>query len=127
MQANRPRDTAPEKALRAAVHRLGLRYRVGIRPIPQVRRTGDLVFTRCKVVVLLDGCFWHGCPEHHTVAKTHPDYWASKVRENQLRDRETDQLFGEHGWLVIRIWEHENPIDAAQRVAVAVRERRIAL
>jgi DNA mismatch endonuclease (patch repair protein) len=122
MQANKSRDTAPEKALRSAVHRMGLRYRVGIRPIKRSRRTGDLVFTRARVVVLLDGCFWHGCPEHHTIAKTNADYWAGKVRENQLRDRDTDRLFGEEGWHVVRVWEHENPETAARRVASVVNE-----
>ena len=121
MRSNRPRDTAPERALRSAVHALGLRYRVGMRPIPALRRTGDLVFTRAHVVVFLDGCFWHGCPEHHTVAKTNAAYWADKVTQNRERDRETDRLLGDAGWLVLRVWEHESPTDAAGRVAALVR------
>jgi DNA mismatch endonuclease, patch repair protein len=72
------------------VHALGLRYCVGVRPIRGLRRTGDLVFTRARVVVFLDGCFWHGCPDHHTVAKTNAAYWADKVVQNRLRDQETD-------------------------------------
>jgi DNA mismatch endonuclease (patch repair protein) len=83
-----------------------------------------MVFTRAKVVVFLDGCFWHGCPVHHTVAKTHADYWADKVRQNRLRDVETDRLLTEAGWQVLRVWEHEDPAGAAKRVAIAVRERR---
>src|SRR5690242_1595504 len=70
MRANRGRDTAPELAVRRAVHRLGLRYRVSARPIASLRRTADLVFPRQRVAVFVDGCFWHGCPVHHTVAKT---------------------------------------------------------
>ena len=120
MQSNRPRDTAPERALRSAVHALGLRYRVGLRPIPGLRRTGDLVFTRARVVVFLDGCFWHGCPAHHTVAKTNAGYWADKVLQNRRRDLETDRLLANAGWLVLRVLEHEAPADAALRVAALV-------
>jgi DNA mismatch endonuclease, patch repair protein len=120
MQANKSHDTVPEKALRSAIHRMGLRYRVGIRPVKQIRRTGDLVFTRARVVVLVDGCFWHGCPEHYTIAKTNAEYWAGKLQENQVRDRETDRLFTEAGWQVIRVWEHEDPELAAQRISVVV-------
>ena len=123
MQSNRPRDTAPERALRSAVHALGLRYRVGLRPVPGLRRTGDLVFTRARVVVFLDGCFWHGCPAHHTVAKTNAAYWADKLVENRRRDLETDRLLTDAGWRVMRVWEHEDPAQAAMRVAAAVREQ----
>ena len=79
MQSNRGRDTKPELALRRAVHALGLRYRVSVRPLPALRRTADLVFTKAKVAVFMDGCFWHGCPEHHTKAATNSEYWAKKV------------------------------------------------
>jgi DNA mismatch endonuclease, patch repair protein len=123
MQSNRPRDTAPERALRSAVHALGLRYRVGLQPIPALRRTGDLVFTRARVVVFLDGCFWHGCPAHHTVAKTNAAYWADKVVQNKRRDLETDRLLTDAGWLVLRVWEHEAPAEAALRVAALVHEQ----
>jgi DNA mismatch endonuclease (patch repair protein) len=124
MQANKGRDTKPELALRRAVHGLGLRYRVSVRPLSAVRRTADLVFTRAKVAVFLDGCFWHGCPEHHTKSATNAAYWAEKVRRNRLRDAETDRLLAEAGWRVVRIWEHEDPIEAGQRVAETVQERR---
>lgn len=121
MRSNRPRDTAPERALRSAVHALGLRYRVGMRPVSGLRRTGDLVFTRARVVVFLDGCFWHGCPAHHTIAKTNADYWADKLIRNRRRDLETDRLLADAGWIVLRVWEHENPAEAALRIAAVVR------
>jgi len=124
MQANKGRDTKPELALRRAVHALGLRYRVSTRPLPQVRRTADLTFTRAKVAVFLDGCFWHGCPDHHTKSATNSEFWAEKVRRNRERDQETDRLLGEAGWSVVRIWEHESPEEGAARVAQVVRERR---
>src|SRR5690606_30154578 len=114
MQANRSRDTKPELAVRRAAHAFGLRYRVASRPLPGLRRTADLVFTKAKVAVFADGCFWHGCPEHHTKAKTNAAYWASKVERNRARDRETTLLLEEKGWVVLRFWEHENPEEAAR-------------
>lgn len=125
MQSNKGRDTKPEVALRSAVHALGLRYRVGTRPVGQVRRTADLVFTRAKVAVFLDGCFWHGCPEHHTVAVTNAKFWADKVQGNRARDRDTDQRLSEAGWACVRVWEHEDPAEAALRIKAIVTERRI--
>jgi DNA mismatch endonuclease (patch repair protein) len=121
MQANRGRDTKPELALRSAVHALGMRYRVGLRPVTQVRRTADIVFTRAKVAVFLDGCFWHGCPEHHRPAKKNSEFWDSKIKGNIARDTDTDTRLREAGWRVIRVWEHEEPIAAAQRVQLMVR------
>ncbi|MCK9868104.1 very short patch repair endonuclease [Nocardiopsis dassonvillei] len=126
MQANRSRDTAPELALRRAVHARGLRYRVAARPIKELRRTADLVFTRARVAVFLDGCFWHGCPKHHTIAVRNGEYWASKVERNRVRDADTDRRLGEAGWTVVRVWEHEDPLDAAGRVETAVAEARQA-
>jgi DNA mismatch endonuclease, patch repair protein len=117
MQGNKGRDTRPELALRSAVHRLGLRYRVGIRPVPELRRTADIVFPGRKVAVFLDGCFWHGCPDHHRPATRNSDFWTSKVEQNKARDADTDRRLSEHGWTVIRVWEHEDPQDAADRIA----------
>ncbi|MEU8347786.1 very short patch repair endonuclease [Spirillospora sp. NPDC048832] len=125
MQSNKSRDTKPELALRRAVHALGLRYRVAKRPLPKVRRTADLVFTKVKVAVFMDGCFWHGCPQHHTKSATNAAYWADKVERNRERDAETDRLLREAGWTVIRIWEHEDPTEAASRIASKVAERRL--
>lgn len=124
MRANRGRDTRPELALRRAVHALGLRYRVSARPIPAVRRTADLVFPRAKVAVFLDGCFWHGCPEHHTVAVTNAAFWAEKVETNRRRDRDTDRRLDEAGWVSVRVWEHRDPQQAADEVRAVVAARR---
>lgn len=126
MRSNKGRDTRPELALRSAVHALGLRYRVSVRPIEGLRRTADLVFPRLKVAVFLDGCFWHGCPEHHTRAATNTEYWANKVIQNQRRDRETDFRLSDEGWTVLRFWEHEDPGEAAARIHEVVRLRRQA-
>ncbi|WP_211372275.1 very short patch repair endonuclease [Mycolicibacterium grossiae] len=123
MQSNKSRDTKPELALRSAVHKLGLRYRVDTRPLTTMRRRADLVFTRAKVAVFLDGCFWHGCPVHHTKAAANATFWADKVTTNRARDRDTDARLAEAGWVSVRIWEHEDPAEAAARVRDVVRGR----
>jgi DNA mismatch endonuclease (patch repair protein) len=123
MKANRSRDTKPELALRSAVHRLGLRYRVDTPPIQGLRRRADLVFTKARVAVFSDGCYWHGCPEHYRAARRNEEFWSDKIIKNQERDRDTDERLLSAGWLVIRVWEHEDPAEAAERVAKAVYSR----
>lgn len=115
--SNRRRDTRPELNLRRAVHRLGLRYYVDRAPLRSLaRRRADLVFPRLKVAVYLDGCFWHGCPEHHTVSATNAEFWATKVEKNRARDADTNRCLEEAGWTVIRVWEHEDPAVAAVEI-----------
>jgi len=123
MRGNRSRDTKPELALRSAVHAVGLRYRVAARPLADLPRTADLVFRPARVAVFMDGCFWHGCPAHHTKATTHAQFWAQKVERNMQRDRDTDTRLAAAGWLPVRVWEHEDPIEAARRVVDLVRMR----
>lgn len=123
MKSNKGRDTKPEMALRSAVHALGLRYRVSGRPLKELRRTADLVFPKVRVAVFLDGCFWHGCPEHHSVAVTNADFWAKKVAGNIERDRDTDMRLVEAGWVSVRVWEHEDPLEAARRIHEVVSAR----
>ncbi len=117
------RDTKPELALRRAVWRLGLRYRVDVAPIPG-RRRADLVFTRANVAVYVDGCFWHSCPQHATVPKANREWWVAKLQANVARDRDTDARLAERGWVVIRVWEHEDVDKAARQIAGTVRTRR---
>jgi DNA mismatch endonuclease (patch repair protein) len=120
MKSNTGRDTKPELELRRAVHARGLRYFVNRRPMREVRRTADLLFPRLRVAVFLDGCFWHGCPEHHTIAKTNAAFWADKVATNRRRDGDTNARLEAAGWTVIRVWEHE-PVDrAATRIVEIV-------
>lgn len=121
MQGNRGRDTKPELAIRREVHRRGLRYFVDRAPLQGFRRRADLVFPRVRVAVFVDGCFWHGCPKHHTVAKTNAAFWAEKVRLNRSRDLETTETLMRSGWMVLRIWEHEDVMGAADRIEAAVR------
>ena len=116
MQGNRSRDTKPELAVRRLVHSRGLRYRVCVRPLPLVRRTADLVFFRARVAVFIDGCYWHGCPLHHRLAKANADYWSAKVLGNATRDQETTKILESEGWTVLRFWEHEEPVAVAARI-----------
>jgi len=123
MQATGRRDTAPELALRRELHRRGLRYRVEVRLPELPRRRMDIVFTKARLVVLVDGCFWHGCPQHATTARANADYWAAKLAANRNRDRDSDQRLTETGWTVLRVWEHEPPAHAADRVEAHLLKR----
>ncbi len=123
MSRQATRDTAPEMEVRRHLHAAGLRYRVHTRPLPELRRTADIVFRGARVAVLVDGCFWHSCPEHGTAPVTDGEWWAAKLSRNVERDADTDRQLTDAGWLVIRVWEHEDPVDAAERVARAVRSR----
>lgn len=123
MRANRSRDTGPELALRTILHRRGLRYRVDA-PLPQHRRRrSDLLFTRARIAVFVDGCFWHGCPEHAKPPSANGPFWAAKIARNRERDRETDAMLEAAGWLSLRFWEHESPAQAADRVEREWRSR----
>lgn len=124
MLGNKSRNTKPELALRRAIHAMGLRYRVSMRPDPSLRRTADVVFTSVRVAVFVDGCFWHACPEHGSRPRVNPDYWEPKLRANRLRDAETDALLCALGWTVVRVWEHEDVKEASVRVATEVSARR---
>ncbi|WP_328527400.1 very short patch repair endonuclease [Nocardioides sp. NBC_00368] len=117
MRANRSRDTSPELALRRLLHASGLRFRVDM-PLPiDRRRRADLVFTKVGLYVFVDGCFWHGCPVHFVRPKTRTDFWMSKIEGNQGRDNDTNRRLRELGHTVIRVWEHEDPVDAAELIA----------
>ena len=121
MRAQKRRDTGAEIALRRELHRRGLPYRVDVAPIPGLRRRADIVFTRSRTAVFIDGCYWHGCPDHATRPRANADWWAVKLDANVARDRDTDQRLAAAGWLVIRAWEHEEPWIVANRVERAVR------
>jgi DNA mismatch endonuclease (patch repair protein) len=123
MQGNRSRDTRPELAVRSAVHKLGLRYRVSARPLANLRRSADLVFRGPQIAVFVDGCYWHGCPEHYIPARSNANYWNEKIERNRARDADTDAQLLDAGWLPIRVWAHENPEKAAHDIAAAVAAR----
>lgn len=124
MSRQRSRDTHVEMALRRELHRLGLRYRVHRRPVPAVRREADVLFGPARVAVFVDGCFWHGCPEHATWPRRNAEFWRTKIEGNRARDAQTDRLLAEAGWVAVRVWEHEDPVEAAERVRCVVATRR---
>lgn len=111
MQANKGRDTTPELLIRRLLHAGGFRYRVNFRPLATLRRTADIVFTRARLAVFIDGCFWHGCPVHYKRPGINRDYWDLKVARNRERDVETNESLIANGWHVLRIWEHEAVAD----------------
>ena len=124
MSKLRRAGTAPELGLRGELHRRGLRYRVQLKVPGNKRRTIDIAFTRARLAVFVDGCFWHGCPEHGTSPRTNAEWWTWKIARNRARDRDTDRQLASAGWQAMRVWEHEPAKQAADRVESAYRERR---
>lgn len=124
MQLQRSRDTVPELALRRLLHAQGLRYRVHRTPVAGLRRVADIVFGPARTVVEVRGCFWHACPEHGTRPRSNAEWWAAKLERTRRRGAETEALLRNAGWHVIVVWEHEDPVVAAERIAAVVRVRR---
>lgn len=123
MRANRRRDTKPERALRSALHARGFRFRVDLPLTTGHWRTirPDIVFTRARLAVFVDGCFWHGCPTHgrrDNISNSH--YWSPKIAGNAERDRLHTDALEAAGWTVLRAWEHERVEDVADRIADAL-------
>jgi DNA mismatch endonuclease (patch repair protein) len=125
MVGNGRRDSSPETELRRALHRAGRRYRVDFPIRVPDRRAirADIVFTRARVAVFVDGCFWHGCCEHGTRPRSNSAYWAAKIEINQTRDCEQTAALERDGWTVVRIWEHETPQAAFSRIATALKDQ----
>lgn len=115
----RNEDTEPELILRKALWREGFRYRIH----PDLPGTPDFAFPGPQVAVFVDGCFWHGCPEHYTAPESNEEFWANKLERNLARDERVDEELAEMGWTVVRVWEHrvKNDLDGAvEKVAEAV-------
>jgi len=124
MRAQRTRDTGPETLLRSALYRRGLRYRVHQRPLPGLRRTVDLVFRPAKVAVEVRGCFWHACERHATWPKANGEWWSQKLLANRRRDQELAAALDAAGWVLVVVWEHDDPEVASQMIAEVVSSRR---
>src|SRR3712207_6371224 len=120
MSVVRRRDTGPEVALRRALHAYGLRFRVDVRPTPRLRGRADIVFTRRRVAVYVDGCFWHACPQHGVLPKSNVEWWRQKLAATAQRDRRADEVLRDEGWRVVRVWEHEDVDGAPDRVLAAL-------
>lgn len=125
MAANRRRDTTLELAVRSRLHAAGLRFRVDLPVRPEAASRPirpDVVFAKQRVALFIDGCFWHGCPEHGTLpAVTNAGYWAAKIAENRARDARHDTVLAAAGWTVVRVWEHDDPEEVAHKVAALIR------
>lgn len=120
MRRQASKDTSAELAVRRLLHAAGMRYRVEY-PVPGMpRRRIDVAFPRAKVAVLIDGCFWHGCPQHATRPKANADWWRTKLDRNMARDQETTEHLAAQGWTVLRFWEHIPPDEVAATVRAAV-------
>ena len=94
-----------------------MRYLVDRRPDPSVRSRADMVFRGPRLAVYVDGCFWHGCPEHGTQPKKNAGYWADKIAANRRRDLQVKHDLETAGWHVLRVWEHEEPVEVVDRIA----------
>jgi DNA mismatch endonuclease (patch repair protein) len=123
MSEQRRRDTKPEIAIRRILHSRGYRYRVDYR-LPGTRRRADVAFTKIKLAVFVDGCFWHSCRLHGTFPRTNRDWWKEKLAANAVRDRDTDSRLRGLGWEVLRIWEHEDPSKVVDKIAKAIESAR---
>ena len=113
MAALRTSSTGPELALRRELHRRGLRFRVNVRNLPG---RPDIVLSRARIAVFVDGCFWHGCPVHAVAPKANATWWESKLSDNRERDERNEASLRDTGWLVVRAWEHENPTTVAEEI-----------
>ncbi len=122
MRANRRRDTLPEMRVRRLLHARGLRYLVDVAPAG-IKAKADIVFTRRKIAVFIDGCFWHQCERHGPVPRANAEYWAPKLARNVERDRQVNQELTELGWEVLRYWEHEDPAAIADSITAKWAER----
>ncbi|MCD5348979.1 very short patch repair endonuclease [Kineosporia mesophila] len=123
LAAVRRTNTKPEVAVRSALHRRGYRFRKDLRlDLPGGRARPDVVFTRAKVAVFIDGCFWHVCPIHGREPTSNEWYWTPKLRKNVARDQKTNDLLTSSGWIVVRIWEHEALPEAIEAVEIALKK-----
>jgi DNA mismatch endonuclease (patch repair protein) len=124
MRANRRTGTKPEVAVRSALHAAGHRFRKDFR----LEATGvwvrpDVVFTRRRVAVFVDGCFWHVCPQHGRQPTTNEWYWTPKLRRNLDRDARVNAALAAAGWTVVRVWEHVSPSEAVEVIEQALAAR----
>ncbi len=117
----RQKGTDAELSLRKELHSRGLRYRLHVPLLTKPRRVADIVFSGARVAVFVDGCFWHGCPEHASWPKSNAQFWRDKIETNRARDADTDRRLRASGWRVVRVWSHESADDAAERIEHIVR------
>lgn len=121
MVANWGGNTTPERRLRSALHKAGLRFFKDYRPLPELRCTADVVFPKAKVCLFVDGCFWHGCQLHFRRPKRNSAWWQEKIESNRTRDRKQAKLLASQHWKVVRVWEHALRDSSLDRIVRKVR------
>lgn len=121
MSRIRGKNTGPERALRSALWRSGLRFRIH----SKIPGTPDIVFPSKRVVVFVDGCFWHRCPSCYSAPSNNRMYWMEKAKQNVKRDKKVNSELRSKGWLVFRFWEHELAAKPNQCLKQIVRVLRI--
>ncbi|AZG47183.1 very short patch repair endonuclease [Gordonia insulae] len=124
MSKQKRRDTEAELRVRRNLHARGIRFRVDVKPEPALRARGDIVWRGIRLIVFIDGCFWHGCPQHATRPRANAEWWAEKLDNNIRRDRRTDLALIDRGWTVLRFWEHEDSKGVADRIVARIEELR---
>lgn len=117
METARQRDTSIEVRLARELHDLGLSFESNVAAIPGTRSRPDLLFATPKIAVFVNGCFWHGCPDHGTWPKHNAAWWRTKIEANRERDVKNDDVLTRAGWIVLRYWEHDDPRVAAREIA----------
>ncbi len=116
--------TRSQSPPQSALHRRALRFgKDHLLRIGDLKVRPDVVFSRWRVAVFVDGCFWHGCPEHQRVPQRNREYWVPKLQANIDRDRRVDAALAEGGWDVVRVWEHEEVEVGTTRVVAALERR----
>lgn len=123
MRTTPQRDTEAERLLGRALVAFGLNYQVNLSPVAGSRSRADFVFAESRIAVFMNGCFWHGCPDHGTWPKNNAEWWRLKLEANRKRDAKADNTIRDAGWIVLRFWEHDDPIEAARVVAGVVDQR----
>jgi DNA mismatch endonuclease (patch repair protein) len=106
-------SSGPEVALRRELHRRGLRFRSNLGTLPG---RPDIAFTRARLAVFVDGCFWHRCPEHGVMPRNNREWWQAKLDRNVERDHEKDRALTTMSWTPLHVWEHESVQAAADRI-----------
>lgn len=120
MKRVRQKGTKPEKALSSELFRRGMRYRVNYK---NISGSPDIAFTKAKIAVFVDGCFWHACPIHGSVPKNNREWWEAKLERNVARDRRTELALEELGWISLRYWEHDDVDEIADEIEWVWAER----
>lgn len=124
MQQNTGRETNPERLLATSLNRRGLRFHKDVPPEAHLKIKADIVFPRQRICIFVDGCFWHGCPIHLKVPKTHTDWWKEKIEDNKKRDVRQTQQLESCGWAVLRYWEHDVTLESLPFLCSEI-ERRV--